>query len=35
MLKPGKIFHIRLSDIESEGTFDTFASVHCSCHSQI
>jgi len=35
MLKPGKFLHIRLSEIEPEGTFDTFASVQCSCHSQI
>jgi len=35
MLKPGKFLHIRLSEIKSEGIFDTFASVHCSCHSQI
>ena len=35
MLKPGKFLHIRLSEVESEGSFDTYASVYCSCHSQI
>jgi len=35
MLKPRKFLHIGLSEIESEGTFDSFASVHCSCQSQI
>jgi len=34
MLKPGKFLHIKLSKIETEGTFDTLASVHCSGHSQ-
>jgi len=34
ILKLDKFLHSRLSEIESEETFDTFASVHCSCHSQ-
>jgi len=28
MLKAGKFLHIRLSEIKSEVTFDTFASVY-------
>ena len=35
MLKLGKFLHNGLSGIKSEDTFDSFASVHCSCHSQI